>query len=95
MDRRAFLQPVLCRLKLDRTSILHELGGTCIHLGSNVDKSFQVSNQYVSDRIYKFYYGKMRLISLKSQYEKSETIGPVGSDHVGIELENVKIIDEV
>ena len=89
------MQPVSCRLKLDRTSILHKLGGTGIHLVSNVDKPSQVSNQYVSDRIYKFYYGKRCLISLQSQYEKSETPGPVGSDHVGIELGNVKIIDEV
>lgn len=95
MDRRTSLQPVLCRLKLDRTSILYELGGKRIHPVGNVDKPSQVSNQYVSDRIYKFYYGKRRLISLQSQYEKLETLGPVGSDHLGIELGNVKIIDEV
>jgi hypothetical protein len=35
------------------------------------------------------------LVSLQSQYEKLETPGPVGSDHVGIELGNVKIIHEV
>ena len=76
------MQPVLRRSKLGRTSILHELEGTY--------KPSQVSNQYVPDRIYKFYYVKMRFISLQSQYEKSETIGPVGLDHVAIELGNVK-----
>ena len=95
MDRRTFLQPVLCRLKLDRTSILHELRGKRIHPVDKVDKSFRVSNQYVPDRIYKFYYGKMCLISLQSQYEKLETPGPVGTDNVGIESENVKRSDEV
>jgi len=39
--------------------------------------------------------GKMCLISLQSQYEKSETPGPVGTDNVGIESENVKRSDEV
>ena len=52
------MQPVLCRLKLDRTSILYELGGKRIHPVGNVDKPFQLSNQYVPDRIYKFYYGQ-------------------------------------
>jgi len=83
------LQPVLCRSKLDRTSILHELGGTCIHPMDKVDKPFRASNQYVSHRIYKFYYGKECLVSLQSQYEKSETIGPVGTDRVAIEFGNV------
>ena len=89
------MQPVLRRSKLGRTSILHELGGTYIHPIDKVNKPFRASNQYVSHRIYKFYYGKMPLISLKSQYEKSETSGPVGSDHVGIKLGNAKRSDEV
>jgi hypothetical protein len=84
------LQPVLRRSKLGRTSILREFGGADIHPIDKVNKPFRASNQYVSHRIYKFYYGKECLISLQSQYEKSETIGPFGTDHVAIELENVK-----